>query len=636
VVRRADDDPPVVALLDPTQDTTVNDLGAYLVKWSVTDNAALASLVVNGEAVAIDPSGTYSLAMELAYGPNAIRIVATDASGNEVVEVVTITLADITKPSVSIEDPSESITVEDQPSYLVKWEATDNVGVVATTINGLAVPLEESNFYSRSVDLVYGENRIEVVASDAAGNTGSQGLYITRVDATKPVVTIASPISGIVVNSDVLDATVTVNVADAVQLASVTIDGATTVMSENGLFEATVDISKMYGDTVIKVVAHDKAGNVSDTLRIGLSRSDVAKPLIMRLPGTMSQTVPYGTNSVTLAWNVVDDAGLAFVSIGGSDATPSGNLYSRNVPLSMGVNKVVFVAQDHAGNRKEDSIFVIRPSAPLGAIAAGGDFGLYMNPSGVVQGWGLTKVPTTLGTVKAIAASDDYGLALDANGGVKVWNSEGVFVEVPEAVKSGVKSIAAGSNMAVAIMALDSSVVIWSVPTGIARTSNIPVGLKAISVAIGDDFCLAIDMDSSLQSWSMSGSGMLPTVSDRNIRLRHISASHGRAIGVTTDNELKIWGDETHYTPNIDRPISRTGMMDGGAGYFHSMARREDGTLVGWGYNGWGQSTPPPSAPTDVVSVSVGYRYTLGIRSDGQLFAWGDNTSKQSTVPSIP
>ena len=69
------------------------------------------------------------------------------------------------------------------------------------------------------------------------------------------------------------------------------------------------------------------------------------------------------------------------------------------------------------------------------------------------------------------------------------------------------------------------------------------------------------------------------------------------------------------------------------------MARRADGTLWTWGYNGDGRlgdgTNTTRNVPaqmgtgTNWASVSAGYFHMLAVQSDGTLWAWGQNTYGQ-------
>jgi hypothetical protein len=75
------------------------------------------------------------------------------------------------------------------------------------------------------------------------------------------------------------------------------------------------------------------------------------------------------------------------------------------------------------------------------------------------------------------------------------------------------------------------------------------------------------------------------------------------------------------------------------AGESHSLAIRSDpsaalgtgGTIVGWGRNQFGQATPPTG--NNFIAISAGGWHSLALRSDGTIVGWGDNEYGQATPP---
>jgi hypothetical protein len=57
---------------------------------------------------------------------------------------------------------------------------------------------------------------------------------------------------------------------------------------------------------------------------------------------------------------------------------------------------------------------------------------------------------------------------------------------------------------------------------------------------------------------------------------------------------------------------------------------KTDGTLACWGYNYFGQASPPPGTFT---AVSAGDAHACAVRTDGALLCWGANSTGQATPP---
>jgi alpha-tubulin suppressor-like RCC1 family protein len=117
--------------------------------------------------------------------------------------------------------------------------------------------------------------------------------------------------------------------------------------------------------------------------------------------------------------------------------------------------------------------------------------------------------------------------------------------------------------------------------------------------------------------------------------------------GIREGNTLWCWGSAaygelgTGATADQEQPQQITrptaGWTSVAAGYAHSCATRNDGSLWCWGYNRDGETgtgttaniarphqlTTP--APTGWASVTAGILHTCAIRTDGTLWCWGDN-----------
>ncbi|MHC4418601.1 MAG: RCC1 domain-containing protein, partial [Planctomycetota bacterium] len=68
------------------------------------------------------------------------------------------------------------------------------------------------------------------------------------------------------------------------------------------------------------------------------------------------------------------------------------------------------------------------------------------------------------------------------------------------------------------------------------------------------------------------------------------------------------------------------------AGEDHSLAIKADGSIVGWGYNIYGQATPPSG--NDFVAISAGGAHSLALKADGTIAGWGYNFYGQTAPPS--
>ncbi len=150
--------------------------------------------------------------------------------------------------------------------------------------------------------------------------------------------------------------------------------------------------------------------------------------------------------------------------------------------------------------------------------------------------------------------------------------------------------------------------------------------------------------------------------SGRRIGLAVLAASVALVLApAALGGPLKGWGwnnfgqldngfttDQGQATPER---ISLSGVVSVGAGQYHSLAVRRDGTVWGWGKNSGGQlgdgTTVERTSPVRVVgltggsAVAGGWDHSLALRDDGTVWAWGanyagqlgDGTTTSSLVP---
>ncbi|MGD0650215.1 MAG: fibronectin type III domain-containing protein [Verrucomicrobiia bacterium] len=90
------------------------------------------------------------------------------------------------------------------------------------------------------------------------------------------------------------------------------------------------------------------------------------------------------------------------------------------------------------------------------------------------------------------------------------------------------------------------------------------------------------------------------------------------------------WGDNSYgqTTP----PSGVSNVMAIAAGAWHGLALKSDGTVVGWGLNNYGQ-TNPPAGLAEVVAIAAGRYHSLALKSDGTVVGWGLNNYGQTNPP---
>ncbi len=135
---------------------------------------AKAILYLNDEEigeVVVDNEGSFSFeSITLAEGESVIQVKAVDDAGNESIRSTEHTIIiDQEKPDLVIERPEDgdSFEGEKEETIIFKGKTEPNVRVTA---NGQWIRVDNEGNFEDTLRLEDGENKIEVIAKDEAGN----------------------------------------------------------------------------------------------------------------------------------------------------------------------------------------------------------------------------------------------------------------------------------------------------------------------------------------------------------------------------------------------------------------------------------------------------------------------------------
>jgi len=279
-----------------------------------------------------------------------------------------------------------------------------------------------------------------------------------------------------------------------------------------------------------------------------------------------------------------------------------------------------------------------------------------------------------LGVVTSISASLDFTVAVKADGTVWSWGrnlngrlGDGSTTDRPSPVQvaglSGVSTVTAGGFFGVALKS-DGSMWAWGQnnygqlanASVTARTTPVQVsGLAGVvAISTGSSSSYAVKNDGSLWAWGYNLTSQLGdgTNIDRQLPvqvtgLTGVSAVAGGqffTLALKSDGSVWAWGSDNFYgqlgntPPNLSHPIpaqvaGMTGAIAVAAGYYHSVALKNDGSVWTWGRNSLGQlgdgsmidRPSPMQVPglTGVTAIAAGTNVTAALKSDGSVWIWG-------------
>lgn len=141
-------------------------------------------------------------------------------------------------------------------------------------------------------------------------------------------------------------------------------------------------------------------------------------------------------------------------------------------------------------------------------------------------------------------------------------------------------------------------------------------------------------------------------LSKLGLRAKAISAGTWQCLALLEDGTVRAWGRNDFGQLGIgSTSIHGAGAVTGlrgvqaiAAGGWHGLALLEDGTLWAWGYDGNGQLgnatiTSTTSKPVQVKTsdfqgvkikaIAAGWRHSLALLEDGTVWAWGQNNFGQ-------
>jgi alpha-tubulin suppressor-like RCC1 family protein len=285
-------------------------------------------------------------------------------------------------------------------------------------------------------------------------------------------------------------------------------------------------------------------------------------------------------------------------------------------------------------------------------------------PGGYVIQWGwntafATSAPPKLvvSNAVAVAAGDGYSLALRDDETVFGWggnyrgNATGVpmtnapYTSAGQARIGGqlvtnALAIVAGRGFSLALRK-DGTVVSWG-------ENYVPKELAdMIGIAADSAHSWVLKRGGTVLGWWKEESptyGLLTAEGLSNVVAIAVgSGPQGgtRGVALLRNGTVGHWGIESEHK-EATPPAGLSNVVAVAAGASHSLALKSDGTVVGWGWNQFGEATGMPTTNavnlaylssgqvqmegrvlSNVVSIAASRGYSLALKKDGTIVSWG-------------
>ncbi len=286
--------------------------------------------------------------------------------------------------------------------------------------------------------------------------------------------------------------------------------------------------------------------------------------------------------------------------------------------------------------------------------------GTAVRSDGSVWYWGLIyhgnfgvmsyQVPEELTDIQdaaSVFSYGDYKLIVKNDGTVWSWGHDGPFGDGNFAYEtewyraatptSSIAKVYTSEGSNARMMVLNSDGTVWGSGTNDkgalgdggnedrltpvqALQGNEPIR-DVVSLSLGNDHTLALKSDGTVWAWGYNNAGRL-----------------GDGTGVNSNTAVQVADSAgTGYLTDV---------VAIAAGWHHSVALKNDGTVWAWGYNpvgqlGEGNQHSAYQKPvqvknedgtgflTDVKAIAAAGNHTAALKNDGTILAWGQNTHGQ-------
>ena len=258
-----------VDLTPPTLDVLSPEPGSYTQAGTVEvvvaagDSGPVAGVWLGSTELMLGTDGKYRSNVSLEEGSNLLVLVARDVAGNSTQSTLGVT-RDSTAPQLTVATPVEGAKVAGDLAQ-VEGQVQDATPLTVR-VAGQASSVGADGRFQLSVSVAPGAVALEVVATDAAGNTASL-VRSFRANATPPRLDLTAPASGTVTEEPSIEVVGFARAADRTDTVKLEVAGGEYPVRADGSF--AVQVPLVVGSNTLSVTAVDGYGlRTTRTVRV--------------------------------------------------------------------------------------------------------------------------------------------------------------------------------------------------------------------------------------------------------------------------------------------------------------------------------------------------------------------------------
>ncbi|MBE7500177.1 MAG: choice-of-anchor D domain-containing protein [Verrucomicrobiales bacterium] len=178
------------------------------------------------------------------------------------------------------------------------------------------------------------------------------------------------------------------------------------------------------------------------------------------------------------------------------------------------------------------------------------------------------------------------------------------------------------------------------IATGVLADLRVQNNNSADSALLVDDFTITplfprmtvespagTPLRSRISEWSLRDPGQTTEPGELS-RVKGIAAGSAHTVALRQNGTVVAWGENVAGRTSV--PAGLSGVTAIAAGREHTVALKQDGTVVAWGA---GPGGGLPAGLSGVTAIAAGHSHNVALKRDGTVVAWGGGIDGLQFVP---